>query len=211
MNRSRPPEAIHQATRLELAALESEVRARRLQIFRTHLARTIRLASPLLIDACRPEELDEAVWRVRPTERWPHGLDPQVVLRDWSAWTRRRDKNCIHSSSRPAGDSFFGMDQLVLRIRSNGAHMLFQVGSIALVTAGGGGYLSLPYALDNDQRTGLIGATLDSVFKHPIATDRPYPIVGISPHETSSMTLLRFEASPVEWHVPWARPWEMPF
>ena len=55
----------------ELGQLGSDTEGERLRIFRDYLASTICLASPLLLDACKPDELDEAFWRLRPN--WsPH-------------------------------------------------------------------------------------------------------------------------------------------
>lgn len=202
---------MHESTRRELAALNIEFRARQLQVFRSHLARSIRLASPLLVDACTPQELDEAIWRVKPYEHWPHGPDARVTLRGWSATSRRYDRERVAAVNRVTGERFEVMDQLVVRIGRNAAHMMFRIGELSIITREGGGVLSLPRGLQPAEREGLVGATLDMTVEHPILMGRPYSIIEATRPPSSDMTLLKFVAPPVEWRVPWARPWEVPF
>ena len=203
--------AIDESTRLELATLALEVGARRVQIYRSHLARSIRLASPLLIDACTSQELDEATWRVKPSADWPHGPDGRIAVRGWSASGRRHDRQRVRAVNRMTGERFEMMDKLVLRMGANTAHMVLSIGSLAIITRRRGGILSLPRVLGDAERVALVGAMLDRAVEHPILVGRPYPIVEVAPPRSARMTLIRFEAAPAEWRVPWARPWEVPF
>ena len=202
---------MHESTRRELAALNIEFRARQLQVFRSHLARSIRLASPLLLDACTPQELDEAVWRVKPNERWPLGADARVMVRGWSVKSRRYDRERVIAVNRVTGERFEVMDHLVVRIGINAAHMMLRVGELSIVTRERGGVLSLPRGLGSAERAACIGATLDTTVEHPILTGQPYSIIKATSPPGTAMTLLKFVAPPVEWRVPWARPWEVPF
>ncbi|MEC3950136.1 hypothetical protein [Sphingobium sp. HWE2-09] len=202
---------IDESTRLELATLDLEVRARRLQIYRSHLARSIKLASPLLIDACTPQELDEAAWRVKPSPHWPQGPDGRIVVRGWSASSRRYDRQRVNVVNRTSGERFEVMDKLVLRMDRNTAQMVLSSGSLVIMTKQRGGVLYLPRALVESERVDLLGAMLDRAVEHPILVGRAYPIVEVPPPHSRRMTLVRFLAPPVEWRVPWARPWEVPF
>ena len=209
--RAAPRNALGESTRLELATLALEVRARRVQIYRNHLARSIRLASPLLIDACTSQELDEAAWRVKPSRHWPQGPDGRIAVRGWSAVSRRDDRKRVSAVNRMTGERFEVLEKLVLRMGSNTAHMMLSVGSLSIVTRLRGGILSLPGVLADAERADLVGATLDRAVEHPILVGRPYPIVEVPRPRSARMTLIRFEAAPVEWRVPWARPWEVPY
>src|SRR3569623_171580 len=64
-----------------LADIHVEVKRRRLAIFREHAARHVCLASPLLLDACREDELDTAAWRLRPRDGWPMTAEVRTYVR----------------------------------------------------------------------------------------------------------------------------------
>lgn len=198
-------------TKLELNNLDREFRARRNQVFHNHLARTIRLASPLLIDACTKDELDEAVWRMKPETNWPDGGEPRATVRGWSAKSRRYDRQRMVALNRLTGESFAALDQLALRMTQNTMHMIFRIGSISIVTSGRGGCLSIPRLVDDGHLSELEGATLDRAIALPIITDRPYVILSVVQAPADHSTLIQFEAAPVEWWVPWGRPWEVLF
>lgn len=198
-------------TKLELNDLDREFRARRKQVFHNHLARTIRLASPLLINACTKDELDEAVWRLKPGTNWPDGSEPRATVRGWSAKSRRHDRGQVAALNHLTGESVSGLDQLAFRMTPNTMHMMFRIGSISIVTSGRGGYLSIPRLLDDGHLPELVGARLDCAVALPIVTDRDYVILSVVPAPTDCSILIQFEAAPVEWWVPWGRPWEVLF
>lgn len=198
-------------TLVELKALDVEVCARRTQIFRNHLARTIRLASPLLVEACNPKELDDAVWRAKPSSDWPNGHEQRVTMRGWSAASRRHNRRRTHAFNELTGESFEILDKLAVRIGRSSVHMSLSMGSISIVTSDRGGYLLLPGVIEAEHRLELIGATLDRLVELPITARRPYSIMAIVPSPEAGTTLIKFGAAPVEWWVPWARPWEVPF
>lgn len=212
MTERRGPQArIDAPTLAELKALDVEIYARRTQIFRNHLARTIRLASPLLVDACEPKELDDAAWRAKPGWDWPNGREQRVMVRGWSTASRHRFRKRTQAFNELTGETFEVLDQLALRIGRSSVHMSLSIGSVCIMTSNRGGFLMLPGLIETEHRQGLIGATLDRLIRIPITAQRPYSIISIAPSPKAGTTLVRFEAAPVEWWVPWARPWDVPF
>lgn len=188
----------------QLRALHVEMEQRRLGIFREHLARRVCLASPLLLDACREGELDEAVWRLRPSASWPDVLRARVTVRGWSA---RRGS---YGPMRVALDSREGVevsDMLVLTLGARAAHMALRVGETVIHTSDRGGRLMLPGLMPLDRREDLIFMWLERAFAHPILIGRQYRIQSAVLDAPRLRTILEFTAAPSEWRVPWARPW----
>ncbi|MEO7469113.1 MAG: hypothetical protein ABIV36_19020, partial [Sphingobium limneticum] len=147
----------------DLRLLDREFAARRLQIFRTCLARRVCLASPLLLDACNRRKLDEALWGMRPAIDWPDRPEVDLVIRGRS----RRRRNPTNAEAAPgpskgqAGDLV--MDYLSLRIADRSAHMIMRFGGLAVHTTDlGGRILTPPLDAWIDQRE-LIGSSLDRI------------------------------------------------
>jgi hypothetical protein len=204
-------EMLDPITKSELGELERDIRKRRKRVFQNHLARTIRLASPLLLDACTKDELDEVVWRMEPGDSWPNRRGQRATIRGWSARSRRHDRGHMVAMNRLTGEGFAVLDLLTLRIGRNAMHMAFRIGTISIATFGRGGCLTMPRPLDDGPLPELVGAPLDSVVALPIVTDRPYGIVSVLPVPMERSVLIQFDAAPTEWSVPWARPWDVPF
>lgn len=201
---SRYPQ-LSEATRLELKALAQEIDARRLQIFRKHLSRTIRLASPLLIDATTPAELDEAVRQLRPSRAWPAGSDIRKMVRGWHRIGVRRKGERLFNFDKLIDRAFGSGDRLAIIVGRRGMHMAWEAGGTSITTHDRGGALLLPHALGEDERKDLIGSSLDEVFSHPLTIDRPYAITQILPPVGSRATIVEFSAAPEEWRVSWCR------
>ena len=90
----------------ELGQLGSDTEGERLRIFRDYLASTICLASPLLLDACKPDELDEAFWRLRPNPCWPKRSRVQ---------TRINGRQCESRHGQKMGFKAIEMDEPAVR------------------------------------------------------------------------------------------------
>lgn len=192
----------------DLRLLDREVEARRLQIFRTCLARRVCLASPLLLDACEPRKLDEALWRVHPAFDWPDRPEVDIVIRGQSK--RRHSKSDRETSCTQLEGKTEGvvMDHVALRISGRSAHMIMRFGGIAIHTTDLGGRLIAPPLASSSEGRDLVGASLDRVLKHPIVIGKEYWILSAEPTLSGRVTILEFKAAPAEWRVPWARPWE---
>ena len=58
-------------------------------------------------------------------------------------------------------------------------------------------------------RARLLDGQLDQAIGHPAFDEQPDMMRSIRFDDQRNRTLLRFAAAPVEWRVPWARPWEV--
>lgn len=195
----------------ELGQLGSDTEGERLRIFRDYLASTICLASPLLLDACKPDELDEAFWRLRPNPCWPKRSRVQTRINGRQCESRHGQKMGFKAIEMDTNQQFGAIEQLVLRVSPPSAHMVLKIGSLVLRTQDRGGSLSIPRHLTSAESEALFYAELDAVFGHPICDGRYYPIVGVKRAIRQPRSLIEFAAAPQEWRVPWARPWDIPF
>ena len=188
----------------DLERLRADVARRRLRIFRSFLARQVRIASPLLVDACGVVALDDASWRLRPPLRWPRRLASHVVVRspaiDGIGRVRMVDGVVV---ARPLG----GGDRLVMRVAGRSAHMLLRAGPALIGTDDHGGRLRLPGCLSPAQARGLIGSQVEDVYLHAITLDQPYTITAVVADPVGIRTMIEFHAAPIEWRPPWARRW----
>lgn len=187
----------------DLLELRQHIEERRMSMFRDFTARRVRLASPLLIDACRPGELDDGAWRLAPGSQWPMHQISSYTLRGWSARSSRHGPYRFELPDK----SRFVNDRLVLRVTNRAAHMVLVVDRAAVHTNDSGGMLALPSLVPSDARRSLIGSPLERVFHHPSVAEQPYIIQTAEPDEVRRRTMFRFAAAPMEWRVPWARPW----
>jgi hypothetical protein len=195
----------------DLRLLDREVAARRLQIFRTCLARRVCLASPLLLDACKPRKIDEALWRLKPAADWPDRPEVDIVIRGRSKRRNIRTGSENKKVGRNSQSEGLVMDHLALRIADRSAHMIMRFGGIAVHTTDVGGRLiTTPSSSPADMRD-LIGSSLDRILNHPIAIGKEYWILSAEQTLSGRVTIIEFKAAPTEWRVPWARPWEPPF
>jgi hypothetical protein len=186
--------------------LRADVARRRLNVFRQHAARRVRLASPLLLDACWSDELDQASWRLRPTPRWPTVPTVQTFVRDPSHVPVR---SCVPSrNAEQSGPARFPFehDVILLRVSHRSAHMVLRNGDAAMHTADFGGRLCLPWLLASDRCAAFVGGPLDRAFPHPAAYSKDYVVQSATPDVARMRTVLMFTASPIEWRMPWARP-----
>jgi hypothetical protein len=99
-------------------------------------------------------------------------------------------------------------DRLALRITDRAAHAVLSVGRSAIHTDDNGGRLAVLGLMPADERRDLMGRPLDRVFHHPAVVGEAYVIQLVELDEARNRTLFRFAAAPVEWRMPWARPWE---
>ncbi|MCC4254745.1 MAG: hypothetical protein AB1431_01220 [Pseudomonadota bacterium] len=193
----------------DLRLLDREFAARRLQIFRTCLARRVCLASPLLLDACKGRKLDEALWGMRPAIDWPDRPEVDLVIRSRSR-RRGHPTTQVDTSLGPSGSKAgdLVMDHLALRIADRSVHMIMRFGGMAVHTTDLGGRVLTP-PLDSwvDKRE-LVGFSLERILKHPVAEGRDYWILSVEPTLSGRVTIVEFKAAPIEWRVPWARPWD---
>lgn len=188
----------------DLLDLRQHIAERRVRMFRDFTARRVRLASPLLIGACRPGELDDAAWRLAPNPRWPLHQVTSYTVRGWASRSSRRGPYLVQ---RP-GSAGASADRLVLRITDRAAHMVLAHDQASVRTDDDGGHLLVCGEMSERDRQGLIGCPLDRVFPHPAVEEQPYIIQRTALDEARHRTLIRFAAAPVEWRMPWARPWE---
>lgn len=203
----RPEPVIDDLLAADLVELRAHVAERRLRMFREFTTRRVRLASPLLLDVCRPGELDDAAWRMRPNDQWPLMPVSLHSIRGWSAKASAKGPYRVAVSFLDQ-DPIEVADRLTLRVTDRSAHMTLVIGRGSIRTMDTGGDLMLPGLMPREQRDVLVGGPLDRVVRHPAVSDRPYVIGAASVDERRNRTLLRFAAAPVEWRMPWARPWE---
>lgn len=191
-----------------LDALRLEMDARRLGIFREHIGTRVSLASPLLLDACRPMELDDAAWRLRPPPGWPASPRVQVTVRGWSARSAFLGpvRTSVSHAEAHGGQRPVVADMLVLRIGARSANMVLRVGETVIHTADHGGRLMLPGIMSPDRREELMTYGLDQAFDHPILVDREYIVRAVTQDAGRMRTIVEFSAAPTEWRLPWARP-----
>lgn len=190
----------------KLARVEREAARMRQNIFRMHAGRNVCLASPLLVDACRPGELDAAAWLLHPTRQWPERPTLRVTVRGWTM------RGTAFSPVRvavagPDGKGAIVSDMLCLCLTDRAAHMVLRVGEASLVTTDDGGTLTLPWPLHQDEREMMVGGPLDRVFEHLATVRGDYVVRSATVDDRRGRTLLRFAAPPLEWRLPWARPW----
>ncbi len=209
----RPEPVIDDQLAADLQQLRTDVEERRLRMFRDFTARRVCIASPLLVDVCRPGkpsepgELDDAIWRMRPSARWPLTPVSTHSIRGWSA------KSCASGQFR-VKVSFLGgtaielPDRLVVCVTDRAVHMVLAIGPGSIRTSDNGGVLSLPGHMSVRMRARLVDGPLDQAVGHPAVDNQPYMIRSITVDDQRNRTLLRFAAPPVEWRMPWARPWE---
>lgn len=171
----------------ELRRLRREHRDGRLRVYRDHLARRVRLALSLLLDTCRPVDIDAAVWRLGPDAVWPGGRGSQhaPVGNHGGHPSRHGHRGCS-----------------VLRKQGRSAHLLIRVGGAFIQTNDGGGRLvvSAPGLRIDAHR--LRSGRLGEVFPHPAIVGQPYAIEFIVRDTTGFLYLIDFAALPIEWGVP---------
>lgn len=177
----------------------------RLDIFRAYTKQRVSLASPLLLDACRPGELDAAAWRLRPKRLWPRKPLVGVTVRGWS--TGKTPFGPVMGEV-PRWDGGRGMvpDMLVLRIAHRSAHMALQIGSASLQTFDQGGVLLLPKGMPAADVRAFIGSPLETLVEHPATARGEYVIRSVMPDVSKDRTVVEFAAVPIEWRLPWGRP-----
>ncbi|HEX7820250.1 MAG TPA: hypothetical protein VF463_06485 [Sphingobium sp.] len=203
--RRRSPHTADRDLAAALARLKVTTEGERLRVFREYLARTVRIASPLLLEACRPDELDEAVWRLRPGTRWPSSPVSRIMVRGWSAKSAHYGPVTVEAVEAGTGERYAVMDKLALVVGDRSAHMILAVAGLGIRTNDRGGRLLMPRLLDFDERDQLVGAPLDMAVRHPILNDRQYIIAGVESSVQLLQTQVDFLAPPEEWRVPWAR------
>lgn len=174
----------------------------RLDVFRQHLGERVRLASPLLLDACDAEDLDDAVEHLVPDAAWPDRLLVRISLPPNCAGISGRGRvyDVVNGKLSPTAD------RLCVRIEDRSVHMTLRFGAICLTTADWGGRLVLPGMRSIRERDEWVGARLDHVFQHPIVNHRQYSITSARQDAKCIKTVVEFAAPPVEWRVPWSRP-----
>lgn len=195
----------------ELSRLSASSAGKRLQIFRECLSRNICLASPMLLRACRPDELDEAVWGLRPPHGWPLHGRIRIKVRGLEGRHSRHGPVGYLIDDERTGQRIEIMDQVALRLSWRMAHMTLKVGEAVVSTKDDGGQLSIPRALGPSEGRALEGRPVESVIDHPALAGATYTITGARPGLIPSRSLIDFAAAPEEWRVPWRRPWELPF
>lgn len=189
-----------------LAELRVSVERTRLTVFRQHTSRRIRLASPLLLDACRREDIDEASWRLRPPARWPTLPTAQTYIRTQVVDHDQYPANQVVDGSDRLPVFRVGCDVIILRLSDRSAHMVLRNGHTSLRTDDFGGCLLLPGILAADRREALVGGELERAFPHPAARQQGYVIKSADIDTAQGRTVIVFSADPIEWRMPWARP-----
>ena len=96
---------------------------------------------------------------------------------------------------------------LRLRLTDRAAHMILRVGDASLATSDDGGMLSLPWLLPEEEREMMVGGPLDRVFEHLATIRGDYIVRSASVDASRGRTMLALTAAPLEWRLPWARPW----
>lgn len=208
MSEPSPPRRTRMAAEraaVDIARLEREMHDRRRNIFQHHLAETIRLASPLLLDVCRPGELDEAVCRLSPGRRWPNPISTRIPIRGWSSRSAHYGPFMIETIDMDSGERLAVMDRLVLRMTERSAHMIQVVGATLIRTTDDGGSVLLPTVLSPSRCEEIFGAPLAHLISHPAIIGRPYTVVAAVPDLARKRTRVEFAAAPEQWRVPWAR------
>ncbi|MFZ2995540.1 hypothetical protein [Sphingobium sp.] len=195
----------------ELSRLKEQDEQQRLRIFRDCLARNVCLASPLLLDATKAEELDRANWRLRPGPAWPLRGRVQSLVRGLSGGGRPPGPSEFVIVDEHTGETVQVMDQLVLRMTRRSAHMSLRIGQIVIRTEDDGGVLSVPHLLDPAESDAITGISVDAILRHPILIGKSYPIIRVRAARERPRSLIDFAAPPMEWFVPWNRPWDVPF
>ncbi|WP_068094090.1 hypothetical protein [Novosphingobium rosa] len=184
--------------------LRREFSAHHLGIFREYLVNRIRLASPLLLDAVRPSRLDEVIMKLIPPGDWPVRLDVDAVILSGSR--RHRRSGGLASPDGTDLADHLKVERLVLRFAGRSAHMTMRLGSMSLHTSDQGGRIVAPGIGSKARHRDLIGRELFSVFRHQVAEGMPYRIVKAESSACEKVTIVEFEARPIEWRVPWGRP-----
>ena len=190
----------------KLARVDREAARMRQNIFRMHAGRNVCLASPLLVDACRPSELDAAAWLIHPTRHWPERPTLRTMVRG------RSMRGSAFSPVRvavtgPDGKGAIVSDMLCLCLTDRAAHMILRVGDASLATTDDGGTLSLPWLLPEEERAIMVGGPLDRVFEHLATVRGEYVVRSATIDASRGRTVVSFAAAPLEWRLPWARPW----
>lgn len=179
----------------DLDRLESEMADRRRRIFRAYAGRSVCLASPLLIDCCTAFELDEAAWRLRPPPAWPNVSHVDRFIRRPSArLSRLRGRN---------------PGWRLLRLTQRSAHLVVSELGFVLGTNDAGGTLSLEAQLTADAQERLLGASLFDACPNKLFRARPYRIMEVRRDFRRGRTVIDFAVPPVEWRLPWNRPWHL--
>lgn len=193
----------------QLAKIRNEMEWQRLQVFRAYVGRRICLASPLLLDACRDSELDQVAWRARPSRMWPRRMTTHHTVRGWSTKGRTYRPVRVELVGAAGQAPVTVADQLVLLLTSRAAHMVLRLGSSVVRTHDDGGLLVIPGLLTSERCDELVGTALDSAFPHPLGQGWNYRLKSAKPDEPRRRTVCEFEVPPIEWRLPWARPWDV--
>ena len=190
----------------ELVQLKTDLGTQRLRIFRNHLGRRLRIASPLLLSACGEGELDEAMRRLRPGEKWPFCGPVRLTVRGWSSRSAHHGPVRVVTTDAETGMTVTIQDQLSLRVTSRSANMVLWLGNRAVRTTDSGGLLFLPRLVNTDEANGMIGRPLGDLFDHPATESGLFPIAAVRPDRSGRRTVAEFVCPPEEWRAPWARP-----
>lgn len=196
---------------VQLSRPENRSAGSRLRIFRDWLARNVCLASSLLLNACMPDELDDAFWRLWPPPAWPGRRQVQTMITGMRGREDRYVSDRFVIVEDPSAQPSAMIDRIGVRVSSRSAHMVLRTGEVIITTSDEGGRMSVPRELDPRKRSALEGLMLDAVLRHPILNGQPYEIISVRPARTPGRSVIEFGVAPEEWRVPWNRPWDVPF
>jgi hypothetical protein len=155
--------------------------------FRSYLAQTVTVASPLLLDVCSEWRIDlEALLRrLRPPAAWPYPSRSSPYVRHRA---RLREGEAVHRgvSATVAGDTLDTRCWL---------------GEAYACTADGELSLWLMQRYPETVLGSLPGRELNSVVEHAVLALQPYRIIAAC--SIGHGTVIRAEAPMVPYHLPW--------
>ena len=164
---------------------EAIVEAARLTAHRVSLARTVRHASPLLLDVLAKRRI--ALGDVLDRLAAPPAENPSNPAAHWASYTYHHHRRRVFGAAPwlagdPSAPLIIAEDEDLHLVRSGSQLGLFgSTGRLRLATAGATAWLWIEDALPATLALALVGRPVDALLSHALLTGHDYQVLSVEP------------------------------